>query len=99
MGDALDGSVFDLSELEQSIEKLTAIGYLDVQKNKLSFTKTFLTEYEAASMATPEVSDAERVYELLNCHELIELKVEEAREQLKKYKLKNHYQQYQEQYG
>ena len=99
MGDALDGSVFDLTELEQSLEKLTAIGYVDVQKNKLSLTSAFLNEYEAASTAIPEISDAERIHELLQCHKLSESGTEAAREQLKKYKLKNYYQQYMEQYG
>lgn len=99
MGDALYNTVFNLAELEQSLEKLTVVGYINVQKNKLVLTSTFLTEYDVASIATPEISDAERIQELLNCHELTESKLEEAREQLKKYKLKNHYQQYQEQYG
>jgi hypothetical protein len=99
MGDALDGTVFDLTELEQSLEKLTAIGYINVLKNKLLLTDGFLKEYEAASTAVPEISDAERIQELLHCHTLTESNIEAAREKLKKYKLKNYYQQYQEQYG
>lgn len=99
MGDALDNTIFSIAEIEEAMEKLTAIDYLQILKNKLSLTSTFLAEYETATTAVPEISDTEKIQELLNCHELSELKLEQAREQLKCFKLKNYYQQYQEQFG
>jgi len=99
MADAIDGTVFEYKELELALYKLAAIGYLEVQKNKLYLTNAFRVEYEAAVSGVPEISDKERISELLNCHNLIDSQIGTAEEQLKKYKLKNHYQQYQEQFG
>lgn len=99
MDDALSGTVLSLPELEQALEKLLAADCLLVQKNKLSLSEVFLSEFEIATTAVPDISDQEKIEELLKCHELTESKLEQAREQLKKYKLKNHYQQYQEQFG
>lgn len=99
MVDALDSSVLSLAEVEQAIQKLSAAGCLLVQKNKLMLTPAFVTEYETAVTAVPDITDTERIQELLNCYALSEAKIKEAREELKKYKLKNYYQQYQEQFG
>ncbi len=99
MNDALSGTVLSLPELEQALGKLIAADCLHVQKNKFSLSDVFLSEYERAASAVPDISDHEKIEELLKCHELTEAKLEEARAQLKQYKLKNHYQQYQEQFG
>ncbi|GAA4444683.1 hypothetical protein GCM10023188_46980 [Pontibacter saemangeumensis] len=93
MADAIDGTVFSLQEVEQALEKLVAINYIHVQKNKLSLAEGFLQAY------TPLEGEEEQLLQLLESNELTAEKVEEARSTLKKYKLKNHYQQYMEQYG
>ncbi len=96
MADAVDGSVFTLQEIEQALEKLVAVGYVTVQKNKLSLTAGFMEAY-----ATVEENEEEQtqLLHLLQANELTESKVEDARTTLKKYKLKNYYQQYTEQFG
>ncbi len=96
MADAVDGSVFTLQEIEQALEKLVAEGYVSVQKNKLSLTAGFMEAY-----ATVEENEEEQtqLLHLLQASELTEPKREEARTNLKKYKLKNYYQQYNEQFG
>lgn len=96
MADAIDGIVFTLQEVEQALEKLVAVHYIDVLKNKLSLLPVF---QEAHLLVEGGVDEQEQLLHLLKRQELTEQKIEEARNVLKKYKLKNHYQQYQEQFG
>ena len=94
MADAVDGSVYTLKEVEEALEKLVASGLVQIQKNKLALTPAFMQAYESIDTA-----EQEAILELLQNHVLTEQIMEEAREVLKKYKLKNYYQQYLEQYG
>ena len=94
MADAVDGSVYTLKEVEEALEKLVASGLVQIQKNKLALTPAFMQAYESIDAA-----EQEAILELLQNHVLTEQSMEEAREVLKKYKLKNYYQQYLEQFG
>ncbi|GAB3201718.1 hypothetical protein ABID22_001390 [Pontibacter aydingkolensis] len=94
MADAADGTVYTFKEAEEALEKLTAAGLVQVQKNKLALTPAFMHAYESMDTA-----DKEALFELLQNYVLTEQSIDEAREILKKYKLKNYYQQYLEQYG
>ncbi|RDV17000.1 hypothetical protein DXT99_00325 [Pontibacter diazotrophicus] len=96
MADAIDGTVFTLEEVEQALEKLVAIDYVSVLKNKLSLSPTF---HEANAQVEESTADQEQLLQSLQAQELTEQSIEEARSALKKYKLKNYYQQYQEQFG
>ena len=96
MADAVDGTVFTLNEVEQALVKLVAIGYVSVQKNKISLSALFLKHY--GDMAGEE-NEQETLLQLLQTSELTTEKVEEASTSLKSYKLSKHYQQYIEQYG
>lgn len=96
MADAIDGTVFTLNEVEQALEKLVAIGYISVLKNKISLSALFLRHY--GDMAG-EGNEQEALLQLLQPKALTAQGIAEAQVLLKKYKLKNHYQQYTEQYG
>ncbi|MCJ8165147.1 hypothetical protein MKJ04_09865 [Pontibacter sp. E15-1] len=98
MADAIDGSVFTLQEVEQALEKLVAVGYISVQKNKLSLSAAFMEAYTATAVEENAEEQAQ-LLQLLQAKELTEPKKEETRATLKKYKLKNYYQQYTEQFG
>lgn len=91
MADAIDGTVFTLQEVEQALEKLVAIYYVSVLKSKLSLSPVFLQAYNPDGQA--------EFLALLQAKELTQERIEEARNALKKYKLKNYYQQYLEQFG
>jgi len=95
MADAVDGTIFTLKEVEQSLEKLVAAKVVSINKNKLSLDAGFLKTYE--SITLKEGSD--QLLNLLEQQEISEATIEEAKAILKKYKLKNYYQQYQEQFG
>lgn len=95
MADAIDGTVFSLQEVEQALEKLVAINYIHVQKNKLSLSEAFLQAYIPLEGA----EEQEQLLQLLQASELTEQSLEAASSNLKKYKLRNHFQQYMEQYG
>ncbi len=94
MADAVDGTIFTLTEVTQAIEKLTAAEVIQVQKNKLSLNSDFMRIYE-----TVAESDEVDVLQILHTKQLTLDSINEAREVLKKYKLKNYYQQYLEQFG
>lgn len=94
MADAADGTVYTLNEVEEALEKLLAAGLVQVQKNKLALTPAFIQASERMDAA-----DQEAILELLQNYVLTEQSIDEAREALKKYKLKSYYQQYLEQYG
>ena len=96
MADAIDGTVFSLKEVELALEKLVAVHYIDVLKNKLSLSPVF---QEAHSSVEEGANEQEQLLHLLKRQELAEQSIEAAKSSLKKYKLKNHYQQYQEQFG
>jgi len=95
MADAVDGTIFTLKELEQSLEKLLTAKVVTINKNKLSLDAGFLKTYE--SITLQEGND--QLLNLLEQQEITEATIEEAKAILKKYKLKNYYQQYQEQFG
>ena len=96
MADAVDGTVFTLNEVEQALEKLVAIGYVSVLKNKIYLSALFLKDYGDIA---GEVDEQEALLQLLQPKELTAQGIAEAQSLLKKYKLRNHYQQYIEQYG
>jgi len=96
MADAVDGTVFTLEEVEEALEKLVAIYYVSVLKNKLVLSPLFLQAY---AQVTESENEQEQLLQLLQVQELTEHNIAEARNTLKKYKLKNHYQQYMEQFG
>ena len=96
MADAVDGTVFTLNEVEQALEKLVAIGYVSVLKNKIYLSALFLKDYGDIA---GEVDEQEALLQLLQPKELTAQGIAEAQSLLKKYKLRNYYQQYIEQYG
>ena len=100
MGDALDGTVLSLQELEQGLEKLVSVGYVLVQKNKLALSGEFLQAYESITLNSESGETQKPLQKLLEQQELTEAGITKAKnEVLKKYKLKNHYQQFLEQFG
>ncbi|WP_299704448.1 hypothetical protein [uncultured Pontibacter sp.] len=100
MGDALDGTVLSLQELEQGLEKLVSVGFVLVQKNKLALSKEFLIAYERITLNAAVDEEQKPLRKLLEQQELTEADITKAKnETLKKYKLKNHYQQFLEQFG
>lgn len=96
MADAIDGTVFGLKEVEQAVLKLVAVGYVNAQKNKLLLTEAFLQHYTPNEEAA---SEQELLLQLLRKNELTEQGMAEVSEAIKKYKLKNYYHQYTEQFG
>jgi hypothetical protein len=100
MIDALDGDVLSLQEVEQGLGKLVSVGFVHVQKNKLALSEDFLTRYEVITLSTAEEAEESPLQLLLEQVPLTETGIVQAKtEVLKKYKLKNQYQAYIEQYG
>ncbi|WP_018477053.1 hypothetical protein [Pontibacter roseus] len=100
MGDALDGEVFELKELEEALEKLLSIGFIGLEKNKLGLSPDFLQDYEQMTLQEGEDTESKPLEMLLQQQPLQADKVAAVRESvLKKYKLRNYYQAYLEQYG
>lgn len=100
MADALDGTVLSLQEVEQGLEKLVSVGFVQVQKNKLALSEKFLLAYESITLNSAADEDQMPLQKLLEQQELTEAGIASARnEALKKYKLKNYYQQFLEQFG
>lgn len=101
MGDAVDGTVFSLEEVTAGLEKLTAAGCIAVQKNKLYLSPEFLEAYEKATLDEGlEEKTARPLEKLLHQKEITAEGIEQVRNSVfKKYKIKNHYQQYLEQFG
>ena len=100
MIDALDSDVLSLQDLEQGLEKLLSAGFVRVLKNKLALTEEFLARYEELTLNTTDESPESPLQKLLSQTALTEAGIQLARtESLKKYKLKNYYQQYLEQFG
>ena len=93
MADAVDGTVFALDELEQGLEKLLSVGFIAIQKSKLSLSPAFLEQYEAITLEAGTEEDQKPLIKLLEQQELSAESMEEVRAAiLKKYKLKSHYQ-------
>lgn len=101
MGDAVDGTVFSLEEVTAGLEKLTAAGCIAIQKNKLYLSPEFLEAYEKATLDEGvEEKRARPLEKLLHQKEITAEAIEQVRTSVfKKYKIKNHYQQYLEQFG
>lgn len=100
MADAIDGTVFTLKEVEQALEKLVAAQVITIQKNKLAIVAAFLQRYEAATLEQELTENNSVLLKLLEQQTISEEIIKTAREgELKKYKLKTHYQAYQEQFG
>lgn len=100
MVDATYNTVFTIKEVENGLEKLVSIGYVDIKKNKIFLTPSFLKEYEIASEQQNFSSSSELYETLLQTKQISQQKIDEVRtEVMKNYKLKNHYQQYTEQSG
>ncbi|PRY16437.1 hypothetical protein CLV24_101283 [Pontibacter ummariensis] len=96
MADALDGNVLTQKEVEQGLEKLMAIQYVQITKNKLLLSPQFMQDYTAIEGAENE---QEALFKLLKTKPLAPESLDEPKILLKKYKLKNYYQQYLEQFG
>ncbi|GGG19302.1 hypothetical protein [Pontibacter amylolyticus] len=101
MGDAVDGTVFSLEEVTAGLEKLTAAGCIAIQKNKLYLSPEFLEAYEKATLDEGvEEKTARPLEKLLHQKGITAEAIEQVRTSVfKKYKVKNHYQQYLEQFG
>ena len=96
MADALDGTVLTRKEVEQGLEKLMSVGYVAIKKNKLQLTPAFLEAYQSIDGAENE---AEALQQLLQSQALTPESMDEPKILIKKYKLKNQYQAYLEQFG
>ncbi|TXK37411.1 hypothetical protein FVR03_15490 [Pontibacter qinzhouensis] len=102
MSDALEGVVLSLQEVQDAFLKLIAAGYIAIQKNKLLLTPEFLLAYEEITLreGMVEADEQKPLLTLLQQQSLNEQQLEEVNTSiLKKYKLKNQYQQYLEQFG
>ncbi|MDX5420495.1 MAG: hypothetical protein LPK09_14870 [Hymenobacteraceae bacterium] len=100
MGDALDGTVLTLQEIEQALERLVSVGFILIQKNKLSLSGEFLQAYEETTLNSAAEESQKPLHKLLEQQELSEEGIAKAKaDTLKKYKLKTYYQQYLEQFG
>ncbi|GAB3828264.1 hypothetical protein [Pontibacter rugosus] len=96
MMDAADGDVPTLQEVEQALEKLIAVKYVRVQKNQLSLSPLFMVDYEDIAGAEDE---QQAILNLLQRKELTPESMDEPKILLKKYKVRNYYQAYLEQFG
>ncbi|ARS37617.1 hypothetical protein [Pontibacter actiniarum] len=96
MADAVDGTVLTHQEVEQGLEKLMSVGYVAIQKNKLLLTPAFLRDYEDVEGAEEEQPALLR---LLQQQTLKAENLDEPKILIKKYKLKNQYEAYLEQFG
>ncbi|WP_162427560.1 hypothetical protein [Pontibacter pudoricolor] len=100
MADAADGTVFELKEVEEALLKLVAAKVVTVNKNKLGLNPDFLQKYETLTIQEGVTENNDLLVNLLQQQTITEETIKAAKEgELKKYKLKNYYQQYQEQFG
>ncbi|MER2996111.1 hypothetical protein [Pontibacter populi] len=100
MADAADGTVFEMKEVEEALLKLVAAKVVTINKNKLGLNPDFLQQYEALTIQEGLSEDDDLLMNLLQKQTITEETIKAAKEgELKKYKLKNYYQQYQEQFG
>lgn len=96
MADAQNGTVLTRKEVEQGLEKLMSVGYVAIKKNKLQLMPAFLEAYQSIDGSENE---AEALQQLLQSQELTPEGMDEPKILIKKYKLKNQYQAYLEQFG
>lgn len=96
MADAQDGTVLTRKEVEQGLEKLMSVGYVAIKKNKLQLAPAFLEVYQRIDGSENE---EEALQQLLQSQELTPESMDEPKILIKKYKLKNQYQAYLEQFG
>ena len=100
MADAADGTVFELKEVEEALLKLVSANVVTITKNKLGLNPIFLQQYEALTLQEGLSENNNLLMNLLQQQTINEETIKAAKEgELKKYKLKNYYQQYQEQFG
>ncbi|MBJ6117056.1 hypothetical protein JAO76_02560 [Pontibacter sp. BT310] len=100
MADALDGTIFTLKEVEENLLKLVAAEVVSINKNKLSLNPEFLQQYEALTLQEGLTENDNLLMNLLQQQTITEETIKAAKDgELKKYKLQNHYQAYQEQFG
>lgn len=96
MADAEYGTVLSHPEVEQGLEKLMSVGYVAIQKNKLLLTPAFMQDYDDVMGAEDE---QQALMQLLSNKELQADNLDEPKILIKKYKLRNQYQAYLEQFG
>lgn len=100
MADAADGTVFELKEVEEAVLKLLAAAVITVTKNKLGLNPAFLQQYESITLQEGLTENDNLLMDMLQQQTITEEAIKQAKEgELKKYKLKNYYRQYQEQFG
>ncbi|MEJ8758130.1 hypothetical protein WG947_14045 [Pontibacter sp. H259] len=100
MADAADGTVFELKEIEEALIKLVAANVVTITKNKLGLKPDFLQQYEVLTLQEGLTDNSDLLMNLLQQQTITDETIKAAKEgELKKYKLKNYYQQYQEQFG
>ncbi|NDK55220.1 hypothetical protein [Pontibacter fetidus] len=100
MADAVDGTVFELKEVEDALLKLVAAKVVTITKNKLNINPDFLCHYEALTLQEGLSESDELLLNLLQEQTIAEETIKAVKSgELKKYKLKTYYQQYQEQFG
>lgn len=96
MADAAEGTVLAHEEVEQGLEKLMSVGYVAIQKKALLLTPKFMQDYDDIMGAEDEQA---ALLQLLQGKELKAENLDEPKILIKKYKLKNQYQAYLEQFG
>ncbi|MBC5773908.1 hypothetical protein H8S95_07520 [Pontibacter sp. KCTC 32443] len=100
MADAVDGTVFELKEVEEALIKLVAANVVTIAKNKIGLNPEFLQKYEALTLQEGLTENGNLLMNLLQQQTITEESIKTAKDvELKKYKLKNYYKQYQEQFG
>ncbi len=100
MADAADGTVFEAKEVEEAVLKLVAAGVVTIKKNQLTISPAFLQQYEEQTIQEGLTENNELLLNLLQEQPISEETIKAAKEDtLKKYKLKNQYQAYKEQFG
>jgi hypothetical protein len=99
MADAVDGTVFELKEVEEALLKLVAANVVTIRKNQLTISPIFLQQYEVLTLQEGLTEKNELLLNLLQQDTLTEETIKTAKEELKKYKVRNFYQAYMEQFG
>ncbi|MBB6612850.1 hypothetical protein H7F15_17545 [Pontibacter sp. Tf4] len=99
MADAIDGTVFTLKELEQILEKLVAAQVLTIAKSKLALSPAFVQQYETITLQQGLKENKDLLMSLLQQQTITEATIADAKTIVQKFKLKNQYQAYEEQFG
>lgn len=98
MADAADGTVFELKEVEEALLKLVATKVVTIKKNQLTISPAFLQQYEALTLEEG-TGNSDLLLNLLQQQPLTEETLQTGKEELKKYKVRNFYLAYMEQFG